>query len=104
MNNMKKEDLIKLCRYYKGEKECPFHDGRHIWWKLELYAVNAQDKVSYGLSSTMIRYIKERIWQSDSGWTTSWDEALQRAKELYEIGKWNSGYIADKEADISIAF
>ncbi len=52
----------------------------------------------------MIAYIKERVWQSDSGWNTSWQEALKRAELLYEIGKWNAGYIADKTADISIAF
>ena len=31
----KKEELIKQCRYYKGEKECPF-DGEKGWfWDME---------------------------------------------------------------------
>ena len=34
---MTREELIKLCRYYKGEEECPF-DGSSIealWWSGE---------------------------------------------------------------------
>ena len=104
---MDKKDLIQFCKYYQGEKECPYQasDGRSIWWKIESYAVQAGDKTDKEtLSPSMIGYIKERVWQSDSGWSTSWEEALKRAEKLYEIGKWNAGYIADKAADISIAF
>ncbi|MBR1889446.1 MAG: hypothetical protein IJ816_02335 [Alloprevotella sp.] len=99
-----KSDLLQFCRYYKGEDKSPFEDGRSIWWMLERYAVNAGDKTNKDLSPTMINYIRERIWQSDSGWNTNWSEALYRAKTLYEQGKWNAGYIADKSTSISIAF
>lgn len=103
---MTKHELIKQCRYYKGEDECPFgvDDGRSVWWKIERYGVGAGDKTDRGLSPTMISYIRERIWQSDSGWTTNWETALNRARELYDKGKWNAGYISDKKADIFIVF
>ena len=103
---MTREELIKQCRYYKGEEECPFpaEDGRNRWWSIEAYGVNAGDKTDKGLSPTMINFILYRVWESDSGWNTTKEEAIYRAKELYEIGKWNAGYIADKNAPISIAY
>ena len=33
---MKKEDLIKQCRYYSGEETCPFSDNEISWfWDME---------------------------------------------------------------------
>lgn len=33
---MKREDLIKQCRYYSGEEECPFTEERMQWfWDME---------------------------------------------------------------------
>ncbi|MCR5697490.1 MAG: hypothetical protein K6G73_11020 [Marinilabiliaceae bacterium] len=31
---MTREELIKNCKYYKGEKECPFEQGttNALWW------------------------------------------------------------------------
>ena len=102
----KQKQLLKNCRYYKGEKECPrnFTDGQARWWSIECYGVEAGDKTAKGLSPTMIAFIRERVWQSDSGCDTTWDVALERAKELYDLGKWNAGYIASKSANISIAY
>lgn len=67
---MKKKDLLRFCRYYKGEEECPFKndhkarlwDYEKVWLKLTLssYENNDADKdlasmlddyVSAGLSS-----------------------------------------------------
>ena len=101
---MEKKDLIQFCKYYNGEENNPYRDGRSVWWSIEKYGIDAGDKQSHELSPKMIAFIRDRIWQSDSGWSTTWEEALARAKELYKIGKWNAGYIADKKADISIAF
>lgn len=103
---MKREDLIKNCRYYKGEEKCPFpaDDGRSVWWRIECYGVNADDKIDKGFSPTMINFLLYRVWESDSGWSTTKEEALKRAKELYDLGKWNAGYIANKNANISIAY
>jgi len=101
---MEREKLLKYCRYYKGEEIDPFVDGRSVWWKIESYGVYFGDKTFIELSPTMIDYIRERVWQSDSGWNTTWDEALKRAKELYRLGKWSVGYISQQEANISIAY
>jgi hypothetical protein len=33
---MKKEDLIKQCRYYSGEETCPFNEDNMEWfWDME---------------------------------------------------------------------
>ena len=34
---MTKEELIKQCKYYNGEKECPYEDGSNgaLWWNGE---------------------------------------------------------------------
>lgn len=33
---MTREELIKQCRYYSGEEECPFNEKRMIWfWDME---------------------------------------------------------------------
>ena len=42
---MKKEDLIKQCRYYSGEEECPFTEERMQWfWDMERVYVNTEGK------------------------------------------------------------
>ena len=97
---MEKQELLKFCRYYKGENNCPYTDGRSTWWVIERYGVEAGDKTDQGLSPKMISFIKERIWQSDSGWDTTWEEALSRANELYDKGVWCAGYISYKSATI----
>ena len=86
--------------FYKGEDSCPFSDaGRCFWWRVESYAArNGDDKKKGKLSPTMLSFIKERVWQSRSGWTTSWEEAKARAQDCYSSGLWNAGYISDKDA------
>lgn len=33
---MNREELLKHCRYYKGEDKCPFDDGELSWfWDME---------------------------------------------------------------------
>ena len=97
---MTREELINNCRYYKGEEKCPFTGGRHVWWKIERYGVEAKDKVNKGLSKKMLDFILWRIWESDYAVCdfedrTDMETAIKRANELYELGKWSVGYIAD---------
>lgn len=34
--NSKKQEMLKYCRYYNGEKECPFKDGmKPMFWEYE---------------------------------------------------------------------
>ncbi len=46
---MTRDELIKLCRYYKGEEECPFDGGSidALWWSGEKMLA---DNVSYDKS------------------------------------------------------
>ena len=42
---MKKEDLIRQCRYYSGEEECPFTEERMQWfWDMERVYVSKEGK------------------------------------------------------------
>ena len=42
---MKKEDLIKQCRYYSGEETCPFTEERMQWfWDMERVYVKSEGK------------------------------------------------------------
>lgn len=91
--------------YYKGETECPFYSGKRMWWRIESYAAQAGDKKAAGeLSDAMIEFIRERVWQSDSGWDTDWETALKRAKELYRKGLWSASYISERDITIDKAF
>ena len=96
-----REELIKQCRYYKGETECPYTDGRSVWWGIENDAVNRGDKTDKGISKSMWNFILERIWQSDCGWYNDTTRhinrrtAIKRANELYDCGKWGAGYLWD---------
>lgn len=109
---MTREELIKNCRYYKGESICPFHadDGRSVWWRIEMNGVDAQDKTDLCLSKNMLAYIKNRIWETDCGGMVdlsrhlTWKEAKARANELYTLGKWSAGYLWDKECPLSNAY
>lgn len=42
---MTREELIKQCRYYGGEKECPFDSGSlHWYWDMERVYVSCNGK------------------------------------------------------------
>lgn len=97
MTEQEKETYYwSLFRYYKGEPECPF-ETIDIWWRLEKYAAEAHDeKVTDKISKTMLKFIKNKVWWSESGApTTSWQEAEKRANELYLAGKWSAAYISE---------
>lgn len=101
MNN----ELLKYCRYYKGEEHNPFPcDGRSVWWRIESYGVNAGDKTNDGLSPAMLEYLHNRVWHE--GWIgdTTWEEAQARAKELYDSGKWCHSYITRRAATLDKAY
>lgn len=92
--------------YYKGEEKCPFDglSGKSFWWELEQYAFeNKDEKLAGRLSDTMLEFIRERVWQSDSGWDTTWEIGIKRATELYKKGLWSSRYICTSSANIDEA-
>ena len=42
---MKKEELIKQCRYYSGEEKCPFNEENMQWfWDMERVYVKTEGK------------------------------------------------------------
>ena len=56
---MDKKDLIKFCRYYHGEKECPYRkeQSKNIW-ALENFWVNRYDSIRELLSKNLDEYLK----------------------------------------------
>ena len=94
-------------KYYKEERKNPFpaDSGKNIWWEIESYAFRDKDeKEKNKLSPKMCEYIREKVWQSDSGHNTTLEEAYKRAQELYMKGLWSIGYIAQKEITIDNAY
>lgn len=106
---MEKNEFIKQCRYYKGEEENPFdnaiHFGKWQWWNLEYYSFkNGDIKEKDKLSKIMLEYIREWHWEPEMPpKSNTWEVAIERATELYLIGKFNGGYISHK-AGASIPF
>lgn len=89
--------------YYKGEETCPFppFSGKAVWWKIESYAAKAKDdKLAGRLSDTMLEYLRERVWQNDSGSTTTWEVGIKRSSELYKKGLWSAKYINEIDAGL----
>lgn len=102
------ENEYKNYKYFKGEDLCPFDagSGKAVWWKIEKYAFEAKDvKYHNTLSETMLSYLRERVWQSDSGApTTSWETGIKRSTDLYKKGLWSAGYICEESATIGSAY
>lgn len=70
---------------------------RLFWWKLELYAIEADDEKECDmLSMTMVNYLKEHLWEEDGQYDTTKEEMLKRADELYNHGIWSRDYIGLK--------
>lgn len=56
---IKKEDLIPFCRYYKGEKECPYKEGNSVFFwgweeKWVTFSLSAYSDEKKDLLSSMI--------------------------------------------------
>ncbi|HBC20903.1 MAG TPA: hypothetical protein DC009_02155 [Porphyromonadaceae bacterium] len=100
---MEKSELLKHCRYYKGEKNCPFSDsGRSFWWHLESESVAHGDKKKTGeLSPTMWNYLREKMWQGDAQPNTSESEFHERAERLYSLGLWSRSFITTLDYPMS---
>lgn len=59
---MKKEELLKFCRYYHGENEAPKKDaeGRFFWNTERLWVVRMQDD-KYTFSDELEQYIGAQL-------------------------------------------
>lgn len=95
-------------KYYKGEEETSYSNfkGKGIWWRIEKYAFDKNDDKEKGyLSITMLNYIRNKHWESDSGMpTTTWEECVRRATWMYRNGLWSSAYLSDKDAKKEICY
>lgn len=57
---MNKKDLIQFCKYYQGEKECPYQGTNGVIWDWEKSWVELSvddDKGAFLLSSFLDEYI-----------------------------------------------
>lgn len=53
---MKREEVIKHCKYYKGEKECPYTETEGVLWGCEKSYV---DMCSEGATDLLYMYVSE---------------------------------------------
>lgn len=86
---MTREELIKNCRYYKGEDKNPYKDdGRWFWWRLESGAVYHGDKKDHDdISPSMFQYIRNKFWlEKLEEYRTTEAECWERARQLYLHG------------------
>lgn len=66
---MNKEDLIKLCRYYKGETENPYQGDKGMFWTIEQRYVDmrlVEDKILADCGSEYMRQGLLEFEQFDS--------------------------------------
>ncbi len=56
---MTKDELIKCCRYYKGEKECPYKGNSALMWDYERRWCNEIEADSDHSYARMVKYYKE---------------------------------------------
>ncbi len=98
---------MKHYKYYNGEKENPFEGkdfGKAFWWKVELYAIEANDKKEDDkLSRTMMDYVHDLCWEGDGQSDTTWDDALKRATKMYVKGIWARSHITTKSFTFAMA-
>ncbi len=59
---MKKEELIKFCKYYKGEDQCPYDypDIKHSFWSIErnFVRISQNDYRFESEKNAVLRYIE----------------------------------------------
>lgn len=100
--NMDKEQLIKFCRFYNGEKECPYNDGTHsMFWDYERKWVNFSASSNEVLDDFVTEYqnamlgkfsnddnvpisLKALLFNRFSHWNSgNWDSCSESFKEFY---------------------
>ena len=90
---MDKQDLLKFCRYYKGEKENPHPDGNDaLFWGYESKWVDEMVKDTDFLSECITDYIG--IGLSDFDKTDDTPLSL-KALLFNRYCHWNSGTMLD---------
>ncbi len=58
---MNKEDLIKLCRYYKGEKENPYEGDKGMFWYIERGYVDMRVVEDKALADCGSEYMRQGL-------------------------------------------
>ena len=65
---MEKEELKSLCRYYKGENECSFHDGnKALFWSCEKWWTEQTALANDEASERIAVFIKDYMEAGLSG-------------------------------------
>ena len=52
---------LQFCRFYKGEKECPFDDFRDHIWEAEMLWVKAHENNRLSLECSLERYTMDGL-------------------------------------------
>ncbi len=74
---MQKEDAIKFCKYYKAEKENPYHQSPSYYiWIVERMWVNDYKFLSIFVSRTTLGNVVPMRIRTDSSGNTSLKERI----------------------------
>lgn len=91
---MDKKDLLKFCRYYKGEDDCPFKNSPQFYiWTIErdwISEMGLEDVVSDRMSSALNRYITAGYTDFEKFDNTP---ITLKAMLFMLIEKWNEGIV-----------
>lgn len=101
---MTREELIKFCKYYKGEKECPYTNDspedsmkRHFW-NYESYWVDSDDKIR-SENVGLLRAYGLEDFNANDGTPISLKALLLNRwghwEGLYDIEGFKKWYLAD---------
>lgn len=88
---MTKEELIKQCKYYTGEEECPYEDGSNeaLWWNGEkclLDSVSCDENFFYRLVGSY----KEALASGDcSGALVDQSFPFEKRVILFYLDLWH---------------
>ena len=71
----RKSRLLKRCKYYKGEKECPFEKEMTVWgWECEEFWVRCLLKNDTAPLDSAVAFYRKLVDLSDDGLFRLFDE------------------------------
>lgn len=89
---MEKQDLLKFCRYYKGEKESPFDGTKNMLWQYEQSWITLTLSHNDDDSNLLSKILEEYILAGLKDFEKFDDTPLTLKAILYNrFEQWNEG-------------
>lgn len=85
---MNRNDYLKFCRYYHGEKECPYKGDKALFWGYELAWIEMSLSKDDALGNMLEEYIRAGLGQFEMQDDTP---ATLKAVLFNRFCHWRSG-------------